>query len=210
MVGLRGKLVCLSNNGRGDIGNALRQELLLAKVVLVDDTLPIPPAVDFAICTVGKMIIRDAGAISESEVDDLYAANYKIPRLFTERHIKAMKREKKKGMILHIGSNAARYGNTGADDYAAFKAALAKYIELRGRSVRQYGIRLSVLNLGGVDTGFWQKVAQTADKELAKQIMPDPEKALTAQEVAAVVLAVLQMPERVVIKDALIMSVDYQ
>ena len=113
-------------------------------------------------------------------------------------------------MILHIGSNSARYGNTGADDYAAFKAALAKYLELRGRSVRQDGIRLSLLNLGAVNTGFWQKVSKTADKELAKQIMPDPEKAMTAQEVAMVVLVILQMPVRVVIKDALVMSVDYQ
>lgn len=191
------------------MGSALRQELLRAKAILVADT-PVPFAVDFAICTVGKMLIRDAGAISESEVDDLYAANYKIPRLFTERHIRAMRTAEKGGLILHIGSNAARYGNAGADDYAAFKAALAKYVELRGRSVRQYGIRLSVLNLGGVDTSFWQKVAQTADPELAKQIMPDPAKALTAQEAAAVVLAVLQMPERVTVKDALVVSVEYQ
>lgn len=209
MVGLKGKSVCLSNNGRGGIGGVLRQELLVAGAILIDDVATIP-AVDFAICTVGKMLIRDAGSISESEVDDLFIANYKCPRSFTERHIEAMKAAKKGGLILHIGSNAARYGNTGADDYAAFKAALAKYLELRGRSVRQSGIRLSVLNLGGVNTGFWQKVAKTADLELAKGIMPDPEKALTAQEVAAVVLAVLQMPERVVIKDALVVSTDYQ
>lgn len=209
MVRIAGKSVCLSNNGRGGIGSALRQELLYAGAILVNDT-PRPFAVDFAICTVGKMLIREAGSISESDIDGLYTANYRYPRLFTERHIWAMRIAEKRGLILHIGSNAARYGNTGADDYAAFKAALAKYLELRGRSVRQYGIRLSVLNLGGVNTGFWQKVAKTADLELAKGIMPDPEKALTAQEVAAVVLAVLQMPERVVIKDALVVSMDYQ
>lgn len=209
MVGLGGKFVCLSNNGRGGIGNVLYQELLRAGAIIVNET-PIPFAVDFAICTVGKMLIREAGSISESDIDDLYTANYRYPRLFTERHIRAMKMAEKGGLILHIGSNAARYGNTGADDYAAFKAALAKYLELRGRSVRQYGIRLSVLNLGAVHTSFWQKVAQSADPELARGIIPDPEKALTAQEVAAVVLAVLQMPERVVIKDALVVSMDYQ
>lgn len=209
MVMIKGKSVCLSNNGRGGIGSVLCQELLRAGAVLVDDVLS-PPAVDFAICTVGKMLIRDAGAISEHEIDDLYDANYRYPRLFTERHIRAMRAAQKGGLILHLGSNSARYGNAGADDYAAFKAALAKYLELRGRSVRQYGIRLSVLNLGAVDTVFWQKVAQSADRELTKQIMPDPEKALTAQEVAVLVLAVLQMPERVVIKDALVVSVDYQ
>lgn len=209
MVGIKGKSVCLSNNGRGGIGSVLHEELLRAGAVLVDDGLS-PPAVDFAICTVGKMLIRDAGAISESEVDDLFVANYKYPRLFTERHIKAMKAAKKGGLIIHLGSNSARYGSAGVEDYAAFKAALAKYLELRGRSVRQYGIRLSLLNLGAVDTVFWQKVAQSADRELTKQIMPDPEKALTAQEVAVLVLAVLQMPERVAIKDALVVSVDYQ
>lgn len=209
MAGLTGKSVCLSNNGRGGIGSALREELLRAGAVLVDDT-PTPPAVDFAICTVGKMLISDAGSIDEYNLDGLYTANYRYPRLFTEWHISAMRKAKKGGLILHIGSNAARYGNAGADDYAAFKAALGKYLELRGRSVRQDGIRLSLLNLGAVDTVFWQKVAQSADQSLAKSIVPDPSKALTSAEVAAVVLAVLQMPERVVVKDALIVSVDYQ
>ncbi len=209
MARLSGKTACLSNNGRGGIGSALRQALLKEGASLVED-LATPSAVDFAICTVGKMLIRDAGAVQVPELDDLYVANYKYPRLFTERHISAMKGAKRGGLILHIGSNAARYGNIGADDYAAFKAALAKYMELRGRSVRAYGIRMCVLNLGAVDTEFWRKVAQTADVELAKQIIPNPEKALSVQEVADVVLAVLQMPERVVLNDALVVSVEYQ
>ncbi len=209
MVGIRGKLICLSNNGRGGIGGALRQLFLEKGANLTEDTAT-PEPVDFAICTVGKMIIKEAGLINETELEQLYAANYQYGRLFTERHIRSMKAAKKKGLILHIGSNASRYGNTGAEDYAAFKAALAKYLELRGRSVREYGIRLSLLNLGAVNTEFWGKVAKTADANLAKQIIPQPEKALTAQEIAEVVLAILTFPERVVIKDALVVSVDYQ
>lgn len=209
MAGLVGKSFCLSNNGRGAIGSALSEELLQAGALLVNDTVA-PAAADFAICTVGKMLIRDAGSISEEEIKDLFHANYLYPRLFTERHIRAMQATKKKGLILHIGSNSARYGAAGVEDYSAFKAALNKYIELRGRTVRQDGIRLSILNLGGVDTGFWKKVLKTADLELAQNIVPNPAKALTAKEVAQVVVAILQMPERVTIKDALIVSVDYQ
>lgn len=209
MARLKGKRVCISSNGRGSIGGALREALLKSGASLVEDSEN-PPAVDFAICTVGKMLVRDAGLVSQEELDGLYSSNYRYPRLFTERHIKAMKAAGKNGLILHIGSNAARYGNAGAEDYAAFKVALVKYMELRARTVREFGVRLSVLNLGAVDTEFWEKVAATADRDLARQILPKPEKALSLKETAELVLAVLQMPERVAVKDALIVSVDYQ
>jgi NADP-dependent 3-hydroxy acid dehydrogenase YdfG len=209
MAGLEGKKICLSGNGRGSIGKALHQALATAGGIFIDDGSA-PPAVDFAICTVGKMLIRDAGHLDPMEVDALYESNYKIPRLFTERHIQSMKKAGKGGLILHLGSNASRYGNPGAEDYAAFKAALVKYVELRGRQVRDFGIRLSVLNLGAVDSEFWDKVEKTADREMARQIIPDRKKALSVQEAVQVILGLLQMPARVVIKDALVLSVDYQ
>lgn len=209
MVGLKGRRVCLSGNGRGSLGLALRETLLAAGAILIDDT-DSPETTDFAVCTAGKMLIRDAGLVSAEELDGLYDANYRQPRLFTERHVRAMQAKKKRGLILHLGSNAARYGNAGAEDYSAFKSALAKYLELRARHLRDCGIRLSILNFGAVDTGFWKKVGTSADPELARQIMPNPNKALTAREVVDVVLSVLQLPERVALKDALIHSVDYQ
>lgn len=209
MVGLVGKTACISRNGSGGIGSALRQLLVEAGMNLVDDT-ELPPAVDFAICTTGKMVIREAGQIEDKELDELYVANYKYPRLFTERHVRAMKQAGKAGLILHLGSNSARYGAAGVEDYSSFKAALCKYIELRGRSVREDGIRLSILNLGAVNTIFWDKVKKSADPKLTQSIIPNPEKALSAKDVATSVLAILSMPERMTIKDALMVSVDYQ
>jgi len=209
MVGLSGKTACLSRNGRGGIGSTLRKALIRSGVTIVDDA-ETPEAVDFAICTAGKMVVRDPGTIEVDEVAQLYDANYLFPRTFTERHIRAMRAAKKGGTILHVGSNAARYGNLGAADYAAMKAGLAKYLELRGQSVRNDGIRLCLINLGAVASEFWDKVCQTADPTLLKTIMPTPEKALTVEEVSEMLLAVLQMPNRLVMKDALVLSTDYQ
>ena len=209
MVGLTGKIACISRNGRGGIGSVLRQVLLEAGVQVIDDC-DRPPAVDYAICTTGKMVICEAGQVDDKGLDDLYVANYKYPRQFTERHVRAMREAGKPGLILHLGSNSARYGAVGVEDYSAFKAALWKYVELRGRSVRDEGIRLSVLNLGAVDTIFWEKVKRSADPVLTQSIIPKPEKALTANEVAATVLAILTLPDRMTIKDALMVSVDYQ
>lgn len=209
MAGLNGKKVCISGNGRGTLGGALLTAMTEAGAQLVDD-LESPQPADFAICTTGRMLIRDGGQVSPKELDGLYESNYRIPRLFTERHIAALKAAGKPGMILHLGSNASRYGNAGAEDYSAFKAALVKYLELRARSVRDLGIRLCVLNLGAVDTAFWEKVGASADETLARQIMPKPEKALSIAEVVQTVVSVLQLPSRVAIKDALIVSTDYQ
>ncbi len=209
MVGLAGKSACLSRNGRGGIGSVLRSSLIEAGVTLVADT-ETPPAVHFAICTAGKMLVRDPGELEEAEVQQLYEANYLYPRLFTERHIRSMRQVGRGGVILHIGSNAARYGNVGAADYAAMKSALGKYLELRGRSVRGDGIRLSLMNVGAVATEFWEKVAKTADQGLLSEIRPASDKALTPGEVSDMLLAVLQMPERLVMKEALVLSVDYQ
>lgn len=209
MVGLKGKRACLSGNGRGALGTALRTALLEAGATLVDD-LARPEAVDFALCTTGRMLIRDAGKVGEADLDGLYESNYRLPRLFTERHIAAMRAAGKRGTILHLGSNASRYGNAGAEDYSAFKTALVKYLELRGRSVRDSGVRLCVLNIGAVDTDFWRKVGGAADPELARQIMPSADKALSVADVVETVLAVLRLPERVALKDALIVSTDYQ
>lgn len=209
MVGLEGKTACLSRNGRGGIGSILRESLIKSGVTILDDGES-PEAVDFAICTAGKMFVRDPGTLAEDEVNQLYDANYFFPRMFTERHIQAMRIAKKPGIILHVGSNASRYGNLGAADYAAMKAGFAKYLELRGQSVRGDGIRLSLINLGAVDSEFWGKVCQSADPALLKTIMPAPEKALTLEEVSDMLLAVLQMPTRLVLKDALVVSADFQ
>lgn len=209
MVGLEGKTACLSRNGRGGIGSKIRESLIRAGVTIVDDC-DTPDAVDFAICTAGKMFVRDPGTLGEDDVYQLYDANYLFPRKFTERHIQALRAAKKPGIILHVGSNASRYGNLGAADYAAMKAGLAKYLELRGQSVRSDEIRLSLINLGAVASEFWDKVCQTADPALLKTIMPAPEKALTLEEVSEMILAVLQMPSRLVMKDALVLSTDYQ
>jgi len=209
MVRLTGKTACLSRNGRGGIGSELRRLLIDAGVNVIDDS-ECPPAVDFAICTTGKMVIREAGQIHENELDELYVANYRYPRQFTERHVTAMRQAKKSGLILHLGSNSARYGAAGVEDYSAFKVALCKYVELRARSIREDGIRLSILNLGAVNTIFWEKVRTSADPTLTQSIIPKPDKALSANDVATSVLAILGMPERMTIKDALMVSVDYQ
>lgn len=211
MAELAGRRVCLSGNGRGAIAAGLRKRLTSLGVVWVDDVPdgPQPPA-DIALCTSGRLLIRDAAHVAPEDVDRLYDANYRYPRLFLERHVAAMRASGVAGHIVLLGSNAALYGNVGAEDYAACKAALRKYVEIRGRSLREAGIRLTLLNFGAVATAFWDKATADADPALLGAICPDRDRALTVDEAVETVLAILQVPPRVVVKEALVVSVAYQ
>lgn len=210
--------VCMSGDGQGHMARAIMKALVdtgdpyqfVQDAQNLEDTAANVESVDVAVCTTGRMLIRDPALVTPEELAYLYRGNYLLPRCFTERHIKAMKRDGRKGLILHLGSNAAWYGNIGAEDYAAFKSALRKYLELRGRAVRDAGIRISCLGFGGIDTGFWVKATAGADPAIAASIVPGTREPLSAEDAAALVVATIKLPARLVLRDALAVAVDYQ
>ena len=213
--------VCLSGNGQGELAAAIRLAMALAssRYGFIDDgplrqTTANPESADVAICTTGRMRINDPNELTWPDAQDQIESNFTLPFAFTERHIAAMIRDGRHGLILHLGSNAAWYGNVGAELYAAGKTALRKYLELRARAAKAHGIRISLLGFGGVSTtGFWEKAvdgATAVGRDLAKSIVAGDRAPLTPQEVALVVLHTIELPANVCVKDALITSVHYQ
>lgn len=203
--------VCFSGNGQGALAATIRERLELYgswSVEFVDDDAH--DIADVAICTTGGMLIREAGKITATEYQRLHEGNYKLPREFTERHIRLMRKHSVRGLIINIGSNASWYGNVHAEDYAAFKTALRRYLELRARDVKQYGIRLSHLAFGGIEGPFWAKATDGVPDELTKGIVSNGRQMLTLQDAASVVLATMMLPPNVVARDCLFVSTDYQ
>ena len=102
-------------------------------------------------------------------------------------------------------------GKPYAEDYAAFKCALAKYLEVRGATVKEYGIRLCCLNLGGVATdNFWATAAGDMPEPIVNTLKPDFIKALLPADVVATVRAIIKLPPNVAVKDALVVATAYQ
>lgn len=195
------KRIYVSGTGKGSVAKAL-----LAQLVLDGHTL-VPRGsetyVEVGICLSGKILVSDASLVIEEELDELLEANYKAPRDFIEDCIERMPFG---GHIIVFGSVAAKYGNVNAEDYAAMKAALAKYCELRARSVREHGIKISLLNFGAIDSAFWDGV----DEKMGQGIIPDRKKALTVDEVVETVIRIMDLPKNVALKDATIASMQYQ
>jgi len=201
MNDLAGKTIIISGSGNGDIARVLDIKLsyMAATIFFTGRDRYPSERYDYAICLSGEVYI---GYPFESPVDDLVHSNYTYPTMFIEEAIAYRCKN-----IIVIGSNAARYGAPYMEDYSALKAALLKYVELRGRTARKMGTKLSILNFGGIDSKFWDKYK---DDPLAANIIPDADLALTIGEAVDAIIAIMRLPDNVVIKDATIVSKGYQ
>ena len=194
--------------GPGAIGAAVKRQLLaLGAYTFV--SAGERAAVDVAVCTVGRL--RIGVPLTTGAAENMMVSNFLIPRAFVEWAIAAMQHDQRPGHILVLGSNAALFGASEAADYAAGKAALKKYCELRARAVKADGIRISLLNFGGVATeSFWTKATAGVDPADYANVVPGARTPLTVDEAAAVVVAAITLPPNIVFRDCLITSVDYQ
>lgn len=207
------KYVTFSGDGQGNVAHATMDALIQRGDSVVSqhdvrDDLTTP--LDVAICTTGGMRIGPAEDVSRATLRYLHDGNYLLPRTFIEASAEAFMERKRPGLIIVLGSNAGTYGNVGAEDYAAYKAALKKYCEVRRRTLRDHGIRLAYVGFGGIDTAFWAKATAGADPELTKTIVPGSRVPLSMSDAVSYILALIDLPENVAVTDALVLSTLYQ
>lgn len=201
------QIVSLSGEGRGTLSRALQSEMDKRGIIWGFQL----GKCDAAFSLAGRMYIRHPGAMTELEMEASYEVNYLIPVECIEYHLRNWQLDGTPGHMVVISSIAARAGNPCAEDYAAMKAALSKYCELRARSARAYGIKLTVVHLGGMAGGFWDAAAEGGvPEDVLARIRPDPEKALQPDEVAKALCDLLWMADNVVPSEITLVARAYQ
>jgi short-subunit dehydrogenase len=90
------------------------------------------------------------------------------------------------GLIVHMGSMAAKRANPKAPLYCTAKAAVNMFSQGLALQLKANNIRVTTLNPGATDTGFW-----------GDRLVPR-DKFMTASDVAEVLLFVLRMNPNVV------------
>jgi NAD(P)-dependent dehydrogenase (short-subunit alcohol dehydrogenase family) len=93
------------------------------------------------------------------------------------------------GKIIHVGSMAAKRANANAPMYCTAKAAVNMFSQGLALQLIEKNIRVTTLNPGATDTAFW------GERQVPK------EKFMTPQDVADVLLFVLQADPRIVIHE---------
>ncbi len=168
-----------------DVGDPAQVAALVAHV-----TQRLGP-VDVLVNNAGIGVLKPFAELSLAEWDAIIATNLRSLYLVTSAVLPGM-RQRKQGDVINISSLAGKRGFPGGTAYSASKHAVMGFSESLNLEVRKEGIRVVAVCPGSVDTKIIQ--AQTLFEK-------DPNKILKPEDVAAMVLAVLQLPRRATVTE---------
>lgn len=124
------------------------------------------PAYDLAVCAAGVTRDRPFLKQTEAEWDEVMAANITGAAWCARDAADSMRREKKEGLVVMIGSYAAYRPAPGQCAYAASKAALDGLVKSLAIEWGRYGIRVNLVLPGFMLTdmteGLKEKVIEAA------------------------------------------------
>lgn len=108
---------------------------------------------DVLINLAGLSIPTKMETVTPEDFDRMYDVNVKGALLAAKHY--ALHAVEKGGLIINLGSMAARRANTNAPLYCTSKSALNMLSSAIQLQLANRDIRITTLNPGGTDTGFW-------------------------------------------------------
>lgn len=124
--------------------------------------------IDFLINNAGWGLYKDFDQQTSDEITDQITVNFTALVQLSHAVLPKMK-QRKTGHILNIGSDLARRPLAKMAVYAAAKHAVAGFSHSLLREVKTYGIKVSLINPGIIDTYFGGGQAGSRDESWALQ-----------------------------------------
>lgn len=123
------------------------------------DQIDLPDTVIFSAGVARFALAEDT---SDEETDRMFAVNVQSVIRLTQRMLPAWI-ERQGGHFLYIGSQAGKVATPKAAVYAATKHALIGYTDALRMETAQYGIDVTVVNPGPIDTAFLDTADDTGN-----------------------------------------------
>lgn len=130
---------------------SVSDESLVNKVI--SETLATFGKIDILINNAGFGVFKKASDISSEEWDSIYDTNVKGTFLFSKAVLPSMK-EAKSGHLINVASDVAKRVFDGGSLYCSSKYAQDAFSMALRKEVREYGIKVSVIYSGLVDSMF--------------------------------------------------------
>jgi 2,3-dihydro-2,3-dihydroxybenzoate dehydrogenase len=108
-------------------------------------------AIDYLVNIAGVLYTGGAIDVGDEDWMQSFAVNTHGV-FFLTRAVARRMRERRRGGIVTVGSNAASTPRIGMAAYAASKAATAQHIRCLGLELAEYGIRCNLVSPGSTDT----------------------------------------------------------
>jgi NAD(P)-dependent dehydrogenase (short-subunit alcohol dehydrogenase family) len=148
-----------------DLAVLARQEALtiVTRTIDISDPASVTKNVPAILSEVGDLdvLVNNAGyslwgcweSLTLDEVTSQFATNF-FGQLTMIQAILPHMRERRKGLIINVGSMAAHIGRPAGGAYAASKAALASLTKVMRMEVEQFGIQVVLLEPGKFSTNY--------------------------------------------------------
>jgi len=147
--------------------------------------------IDTLVNNAGVLIARPFLELTPDDWDRTMATNVRSMFLVTRAVLPGM-RERRRGDIVNIASLAGRNGFVGGTAYTASKHAVLGFSKSLMLETRKEGIRVIAICPGSVATGMM------SDQPMMR---PEMERIMQPEDVAATVLAALQLPGRALVSE---------
>ena len=143
-----------------DTGSFLPLAVDLNNVDSIDDsiqqTLAAFGQIDVVVNNAGYGMSGTVEEITEQEIRNIFDVNV-MATIDVIKSVLPVMRKQRSGYIINIGSVAGFAGAPGWAVYSATKAAVAAFTEVLALDVKEFGIKVSVVEPSGFRTGFLTK-----------------------------------------------------
>lgn len=153
-------------------------------------------SVDYLIHAAGSGILKPFGELSLSDLDALLNANLRSAFVVFQAVLPKMA-EKKFGRVVAFPGILGKAAMPQAAAYCAAKYGLTGMVKCLAQEYKRFGIRFSLMHLGGVDSSFWDDITMRVDRSKMLSVEAAAQSALFAatQEGEGVMAEVVLMPE---------------
>lgn len=152
--------------------------------------------VDHVILAAGLGILKPFAELTADDLDSLYNANVRTAFNVLKAGLPVMSRDKY-GRVVAFPGVLGKAPMVQAAAYCAAKYALTGMLKCLAQEYKRFGIRFSLMHLGGVDSTFWDKITMKADRSKMLSVEAAAQAAFFAasQEGEGVMAEIVLMPE---------------
>ena len=163
---------------------------------LVEQTIQKFGSIDYLVLAAGKGILKPFGELSLDDFNTLINANTTTAFNVLQEVLPIMK-EQKFGRVVAIPGILGKAPMMQASAYCAAKYALTGMIKCLKDEYKRFGIRFSLMHLGGVDSTFWDNVSMKVQRDKMLTVNTAAKSVFFAatQEGEGVMAEVVLMPE---------------
>ena len=163
---------------------------------LVEQSIAKFGAIDYLIHAAGAGVLKPFGELTGADLDYLLTANVKTAFNVLQAVLPVMAANKF-GRVVAIPGILGKAPMMQAAAYCAAKYALTGMIKCLAQEYKRFGIRFSLMHLGGVDSNFWDEITMKVqrDKMLSIEAAANAVFFAATQSGEGVMAEVVLMPE---------------